>query len=37
VGKYDLPNYKKRERTPHEAYRDDWNYRIIGRKGSHAG
>jgi type IV secretory pathway TrbF-like protein len=34
--KYELPNYKKRERTPYEAYRDDWNDRIIGRKESHA-
>ena len=35
--KYELPNYKKRERTPYEAYRDDWNDRITGRKDSHAG
>lgn len=29
---YDQPNYKLRERTPYEAYRDDWNDRITGRK-----
>jgi hypothetical protein len=34
--KYELPNYKKRERTPYEAYRDYWNDRIIRRKDSHA-
>ena len=34
--KYELPNYKKRERTPYEAYRDDCNDRIIGRKDSRA-
>jgi hypothetical protein len=30
--KYELPNYKKRGRTPYEAYRDHWNDRITGRK-----
>jgi hypothetical protein len=30
--KYNHPNYKKRERTPYEAYRDDWNDKITGRK-----
>jgi hypothetical protein len=29
---YDQPNYKLRERTPYEAYRDNWNDRITGRK-----
>jgi len=35
--KYEHPNYKKRGRTPCEAYRDDWNDRITGRKGRHVG
>jgi hypothetical protein len=35
--KYELPNYKKRERTPYEVYRDDWNERFTRRKGRHAG
>jgi hypothetical protein len=33
--RYHHPNYKKRERTPYEAYRDDWNDRLTGRKARH--
>jgi len=29
---YDQPSYKLREWTPYEAYRDEWNDRITGRK-----
>ena len=35
--KYDPPNYIKRERTPYEVYRDDWNDRFTRRKGRHGG
>jgi len=35
--KYEPPNYKKRERTPHEVYRDHWNDWITGREDKHAG
>jgi hypothetical protein len=35
--KYELPNYVRRERTPYEVYRDQWNVRITGRKGRHVG
>jgi hypothetical protein len=35
--KYEPPNYIKRERTPYEVYRDDWNKRLTRRKGRHAG
>jgi hypothetical protein len=35
--KYEPPNYVKRERTPFEAYRDQWNERFTRRKGKHAG
>jgi len=35
--KYKPPNYKKRARTPYEAYRDEWNDRFTGRKDRHKG
>ena len=35
--RYEPPNYIKRERTPYELYRDDWNERFTRRKGRHAG
>jgi hypothetical protein len=35
--RYNHPNYKKREITPSEAYRDDWNGRLTGRKDRHTG
>ncbi|MDP8950516.1 MAG: hypothetical protein M3N00_09835, partial [Actinomycetota bacterium] len=31
-GTYNQPNYELRERTPYEAYRDEWNDRITGRR-----
>jgi len=34
--RYNHPTYKKRESTPYEAYRDDWNDRITGRKENRA-
>jgi hypothetical protein len=35
--KIEPPNYIKRERTPYEVYREQWNDKFTGRRGRHAG
>jgi hypothetical protein len=35
--KYEPPNYVKREKTPYEVYRDQWNAQFTGKKGRHVG